>query len=62
MMNVPVEILKQTVDGLKSTPALLLVILLNIVMLAGFVWTLSSIASALERRDAMIKSCIEGRA
>jgi hypothetical protein len=47
------------VESLKSTPAMLMVILLNIVMLAGFVYTLSSIAQAIERRDVMIKSCIE---
>lgn len=60
MMNVPTDVAKHAIESLRSTPILLALILMNIIMLFGFWWTLSSVAKAMERRDAMIKSCIEG--
>jgi hypothetical protein len=59
MMNIPAEVAGKAVDALRSTPVMLGLILLNVVMLTGFAYTLSQISSGLERRDAMIKACIE---
>jgi hypothetical protein len=59
MMNIPAEVASKAVDALRSTPVILALILLNVVMLAGFALTLYSVASGMERRDAMIKACID---
>lgn len=59
MMNIPAEVAGKVVDSLRSTPVILGLLLLNLIMLVGFWYTLSSIADAMERRDAMIKACIE---
>jgi hypothetical protein len=59
MMNIPAEVAGKAVDALRSTPVILGLLVLNIIMLVGFWYTLSSIANAMERRDAMIKACIE---
>jgi hypothetical protein len=61
MMNIPVELAGKAIDGLRSTPVILGLILLNIIMLCGFWLTLHSVANSQERRDAMIKTCIEGK-
>jgi hypothetical protein len=58
-VNVPVEVAKHAIESLRSTPVLLALILMNVIMLFGFWWTLSSVANGMERRDAIIKSCIE---
>jgi hypothetical protein len=59
MMNIPADVASKAVDALRSTPAIFALILMNIIMLAGFWFTLSSVATAVERRDTMIKACIE---
>jgi hypothetical protein len=59
MMNIPAETASKAIDALRSTPVILGLILINIVMLFGFWYTLHSVANAMERRDAMIKACIE---
>jgi hypothetical protein len=59
MMNIPAEVAGKVVDSLRSTPVILALILVNVVMLFGFWYTLHSVANAMERRDAMIKACIE---
>jgi hypothetical protein len=59
MMNIPAEVAGKAVDALRSTPVMLGLILLNVVMLLGFWYTLHSVANAMERRDDMIKACIE---
>lgn len=58
-MNVPSDIAKQVVESLRGTPFVLAIVMLNIVALAGFAYTLHSVGAAQERRDAIIKSCIE---
>jgi hypothetical protein len=59
MMNIPADVAGKAVDALRSTPVMLGLILLNVVMLLGFWYTLHSVANAMERRDDMIKTCIE---
>lgn len=58
-MNVPAEVAKHVVESLRSTPVILALLLLNMIMLVGFWYTLHSVANAMERRDTMIKTCIE---
>jgi hypothetical protein len=58
-MNIPADVAGKAVDALRSTPVVLGLILLNIMMLFGFWYTLHSVANAMERRDNMIKACIE---
>jgi hypothetical protein len=59
MMNIPAEVASKAVDALRSTPVILALILMNVIMLSGFWYTLHSVANAMERRDLMIKACIE---
>jgi hypothetical protein len=49
----------EIIRELKGNPLVLALLLLNMVMLLGFWYSLSSVASAGERRDAMLKACIE---
>jgi hypothetical protein len=60
-VNVTGDVAKQAIEGLKGTPALLVIILLNCVMLAMFAFVLAKVSDAIERRDAVIKSCLEQR-
>ena len=55
MTQAGTEILRE----LKGNPLVLALLLLNLVMLTGFWYSLSSVATAGERRDAMLKACIE---
>jgi hypothetical protein len=50
---------KETIDALKGTPILLAAMILNVIVLAGFGWTIHQVSSSIERRDALIKSCLE---
>jgi hypothetical protein len=59
MMTVPTEVVKSTMDALKATPFLLAALVLNIIVLAGFSYTLKSVSDAMERREAILKACIE---
>jgi hypothetical protein len=44
---------------MKGTPVLLGALLLNVLVLVGFAWTLHEIAGVQERRDGILKACIE---
>lgn len=61
MMNVPTDIAKQVVDSLKGTPFVMALLIVNVMALAGFAFVLYEVNSAVERRDEMIKSCLERR-
>ena len=50
---------KETIDALKGAPILLAAMILNVIVLAGFGWTIHQVSSSIERRDALIKSCLE---
>jgi hypothetical protein len=50
---------KEAIDALKGTPFLLVILILNIVMLAGFTWTLHEVSNAQERRESILKACID---
>ena len=52
---------KEAIGALKSTPFLLSLMMVNIVALALMAMTLYYVAGGIERRDALIKSCLEQR-
>jgi hypothetical protein len=51
------ELATQVIEQLRGTPCVLA--LLVIIVLAGFAFTLHEVGNAIERRDAIVKSCIE---
>ena len=53
------EITHQVIEQLKGTPFVLALLVINIIMLAGFAYMLHEVGNAIERRDGLIKSCIE---
>ena len=46
---------------MKSTPFLLGLMVINVIVLIGFAFTLREIGKGIERRDAIIKDCVEHR-
>ena len=64
-MNVPTDLARQVVESLKATPFLLALLVINMVVLAGFAFTLHQVSSAMERRERMIAPilarCLDSR-
>jgi hypothetical protein len=60
-VNVPGDIAKQVVESLRSTPFILALLVINVIVLAGFAFTLHEVSSAMERREDILKSCIDRR-
>lgn len=58
-MNVPSDLAKQVVDQLKGTPFVLALLIVNIIALGGFGYTLNEVSNAMERREALILKCLE---
>ena len=52
---------KEAIGALKSTPLLLALMMVNVIALALMAMTLYYVAGGIERRDALIKSCLEQR-
>ena len=42
-----------------NTPFVLALLVINIIVLAGFAFTLHEVGKGIERRDAIVKSCID---
>ena len=59
MMNVPTDVARSVVDSLKSTPFLLALVVINVIALLGFGYILHEVSNAMERREGLIKACIE---
>ena len=53
------ELAAQVVEQLRGTPFVLALLVINIIVLAGFAFTLHEVGNAIERRDGLIKACIE---
>ena len=60
-MNIPSDVVKEAIGGLKSTPALLAILLINCIVLAMFGFVLHEVSSAMERRETLLKACIDRR-
>jgi predicted aspartyl protease len=58
-MNIPREIADKVIDNLKGTPFVLALLIINIVVLIGFTFTLHQVGNAVERRDAILEKCIK---
>jgi hypothetical protein len=58
-MNVPTDVARQVVESLRGTPFVLAIVIVNILALLGFGWTLNEVSNAMERREGIIKACIE---
>lgn len=58
-MNVSGDLARQVVDQLKGTPFVLALLVVNVIALFGFGYVLHEVSSAMERREDLIKACIE---
>jgi hypothetical protein len=52
---------KEAIGALKSTPFLFALVMINVIALALMAMTLYYVAGGIERRDVLIKSCLEQR-
>jgi hypothetical protein len=57
-MTLP-DMANKIVDATTSTPVLLAIMVINIVVLIGFGLVLRESSNAAERRDAMIERCMQ---
>ncbi|TYL87420.1 hypothetical protein [Bradyrhizobium cytisi] len=53
------ELARQVVEQLKGTPFVLALLVINVIVLAGFAYTLHQVSNAMERRETILQSCIE---
>jgi hypothetical protein len=57
----PGQIAEDIVESLKAQPFVLVLLVINLVVLAGFAITLREVGKGLARKDAMIQTCITER-
>jgi hypothetical protein len=50
---------KEAIEALRGTPFLLAIVILNILVIVSMALTLHYVSNAIERRDGLIKSCLE---
>jgi hypothetical protein len=53
------ELAEQVIEQLRGTPFVLALLVINILVLAGFAFTLHEVGKGIARRDAMVQACIE---
>ena len=53
------ELAAQVVEQLRGTPFVLALLVINVIVLAGFAFTLHEVSNSIERRDGYIKTCLE---
>ena len=53
------ELAAQVIEQLRGTPFVLALLVINVIVLAGFAFALHEVANAQERRDAIIGKCLE---
>lgn len=53
------ELAEQVIEQLRGTPFVLALLVINVIVLAGFAITLHEVGNAIERKDAMVTACIE---
>jgi|SoimicMinimDraft_4_1059732.scaffolds.fasta_scaffold07853_2 hypothetical protein len=58
-MNVPSELANKVIENLKGTPFVMTILVINVIVLAGFAVTLYHIDNAIERRDKILERCIK---
>ena len=52
---------REAIGALRATPFLFALVMVNVIALASMAMTLYYVSAAIERRDALIKSCLEQR-
>jgi hypothetical protein len=55
----PDEIASKVVENLRGSPLVLALLIINLVALLGFTYTLYQIGYAVERRDKILERCIK---
>jgi hypothetical protein len=55
------QLANNIVESLRTQPLALALVLINVIVLAGFAFTLHEVSKSIERKDAMLQSCIERR-
>ena len=58
-MNVPTDVANKVVESLRGTPFVMALVIVNVMALIGFVIVLNHVAEAMERREPLLKACIE---
>jgi hypothetical protein len=58
-MNVPADLAKQVIETMRATPFVLALLVINVVVLIGFTFTLYQVGNAIERRDKILERCIK---
>jgi hypothetical protein len=53
------ELAAQVVEQLRGTPFVLALLLINVIVLAGFALTLHEVAKSIARRDVMLERCMK---
>lgn len=53
------ELTSQVIENLRGTPFVVALLVINIIGLAGFALTLREVGNAIERRNAILKACID---
>jgi hypothetical protein len=58
-MNVPHDLANKVIETMRATPFLLALLIINLVVLAGFTLTLHEVSKAVARRDGILERCIK---
>lgn len=58
-MNVPTELADKVIENLRGTPFVMVILIINVLVLAGFGFTLHEVGNAIERRDNILEKCIK---
>lgn len=49
----------QVIEQLRDTPFVLALLVVNVLVLGGFAFTLHEVSKGIARKDAMVQACIE---
>ncbi|MCP3460584.1 hypothetical protein [Bradyrhizobium sp. CCGUVB23] len=55
------QLANNIVEGLRTEPLALALVLINVIVLASFAFTLHEVSKSIARKDAMLQCCIEKR-
>ena len=53
------DVAEKVVHTMRATPFLLALLIINLVVLAGFAFTVHEVGNAIEHRDAILAKCIK---
>ncbi|WFU75497.1 hypothetical protein [Bradyrhizobium sp. CB2312] len=55
------QLANNVVESLRTQPLVLALVLINVIVVAGFAFTQHEVSKSIERKDTMLQSCIERR-